>query len=122
MKIRRNQPSNTSSERPLSRYSERHSNLKREAQRAEIEAHVDTDIAFHRAIVVASQNPILVDLFDGFTPRCRQAMIDLLRLRDEFGSDVDHHAHISILDAIADRDGQKASTLARTHLLTLKME
>lgn len=96
--------------------------VKRDAQRTDIEAHVDADIAFHRAIVAGSHNPILVDLFDSFTPRSRQAMIDLLRLRGEFGSDADQRAHTSILDAIADRDGQTASALAREHLLTLKME
>ena len=94
---------------------------KRDAQRTDIDTHVDADIAFHRAIVVASHNPILVDLFDSFTLRSRQAMIDLLQLRREFGSDADQHAHQDILDAIADRDGQTASALARKHLLTLKM-
>jgi len=95
---------------------------KRDTQRTEIDAHVDADIAFHRSIVTASHNPIIIDLFDSFTPRSRQAMIDLLRLRGEFGSDDDQLAHAAILDAIADRDGQTASALARTHLLTLKME
>ena len=94
---------------------------KREAQRTEIDAHVDADIAFHRAIVTASHNTILVDLFDNFTPRSRQAMIDLLRLRGDFGSEADQQAHLDVLDAISDRDGQSASTLAREHLLTLKM-
>jgi DNA-binding FadR family transcriptional regulator len=93
----------------------------RDIERTEIEAHVDADIAFHRAIVTAAHNPILVDLFDGFIPRSRQAMIDLLRINRDFGSDADQHAHISILDAIADRDGRTAAALAREHLLTLKM-
>lgn len=94
----------------------------RATQRTEIDAHVDADIAFHRAIVMASHNPIIIDLFDSFTPRSRQAMIDLLRLRGAFGSDVDQRAHTAVLDAIADRDGRTASALAREHLLTLKME
>ncbi|MGP9502241.1 FadR/GntR family transcriptional regulator [Specibacter sp. AOP5-B1-6] len=93
----------------------------RDAQRTDIEAHVDADIAFHRAIVAAAHNPILVDLFDSFTPRSRQAMIDLLRINGEFGSDTDQHAHLGILDAITDRDGQTAAALAREHLLTLKI-
>lgn len=93
----------------------------RATQRAGIDAHVDADIAFHRAIVAAAHNPILVDLFDSFTPRSRQAMIELLRLRGEFGSDADQDTHTNILDAIGDRDGDAASTLARAHLLTLKM-
>jgi len=94
---------------------------KRDAQRTHIEAPVDADIVFHRAIVAGSHNPILVDLFDSFTPRSPQAMIDLLRLRGEFGREADQHAHQEILDGIADRDGQTASALAREHLLTLKM-
>ncbi|MBP2414100.1 DNA-binding FadR family transcriptional regulator [Arthrobacter stackebrandtii] len=93
----------------------------RDAARSDIEAHVDADIAFHRAIVAAAHNPILVDLFDSFTPRSRQAMIDLLRLQGEFGSDADQHAHTRIVDAIADRDGPAAAVLAREHLSTLKM-
>lgn len=92
----------------------------RAAQRNRIEAYVDADIAFHRAIVAGAHNPVLVDLFDSFTPRSRQAMLDLLRISGEFGTDADHQAHISIVDAIADRDGQRAAALAREHLLTLK--
>lgn len=93
----------------------------RDAQRTDIEKHVDADIAFHRAIVKAAHNPLLVDLFDSFTPRSRQAMIELLRINGEFGGDADQHAHVSILDAIADRDGKTAAAAAREHLLTLKM-
>lgn len=100
----------------------RHAAAERDSQRTEIDAHVDADIAFHRAVVTASHNPLIVDLFDSFTPRSRQAMIELLRLRGTLGSDVDQHAHTAILEAIADHDGQTASALARTHLLTLKME
>lgn len=93
----------------------------RDAQRTDFEAHVDADIAFHRAIVAAAHNPILVDLFDSFIPRSRHAMVELLRVNGELGSDADQHAHTSILDAIADRDGQAASALAREHLLMLTM-
>lgn len=93
----------------------------RDRQRTDIDAHVDADITFHRAIVAAAHNSILLDLFDSFTPRSRQAMIELLRLKGEFGSDADQHAHLSILDAIADRDGQTAASLSREHLRTLKM-
>ncbi len=99
-----------------------HAAARRDAQRTDIETHVDADITFHRSIVAAAHNPILIDLFDTFTPRSRQAMIDLLSLRGEFGSDIDQHAHARILDAIAGRDAQAAAALAREHLLTLKMK
>jgi DNA-binding FadR family transcriptional regulator len=92
----------------------------RETHRSRIEEHVDTDTAFHRSIVAAAHNPILTELFDGLTPRSRQAMIGLLRLRGEFGSDADQRTHARILEAIADRDAQSAAMLTRDHLLALK--
>ncbi|GAB3617745.1 FCD domain-containing protein [Okibacterium endophyticum] len=93
---------------------------RRAEHRSDIESHVDTDTAFHRAIIVAAHNPVLVELFDSFTPQLREAMIDMLRLRKEFGSDGDHTAHAALLDAIADRDEGAASARSRGHLLTLR--
>lgn len=94
----------------------------RRSHRSSIEEHVDADTALHRAIVVAAHNPILIELFDSFIPRSRQAMIELLRLRGEYGSDEDQGTHTRILDAIADRDAESAASLTRDHLLTLKAE
>ncbi|NLV78331.1 MAG: FadR family transcriptional regulator [Rhodococcus sp.] len=91
----------------------------RERTRETVDGHVDADTAFHRSIVVAAHNPILVDLFDGFTPRLRQAMIDMLRLRGEFGSDVDQDVHAALADAVADRDSAAAAQRSREHLLSL---
>jgi len=93
---------------------------KRGAERHGIEEHVDADTAFHRSIVVAGHNPILTELFDGFAPRGRQAMIDMLRIRGEFGSDADHRVHERLLDAIAAGDGPTAAQLSRAHLQALK--
>ncbi|PPG35475.1 GntR family transcriptional regulator [Pseudoclavibacter sp. RFBG4] len=91
----------------------------RGAQRSSIEAHVDADTALHRSIVVAAHNEILSELFEGFAPRSRQAMIGMLRLRSEFGSDADHLVHTRILDAIAAQDAPAAAALTRAHLLEL---
>lgn len=92
----------------------------REALRADIEQHVDADTRFHRSIVVAAHNEILTELFDGFTPRLRQAMIEMLRIRNEFGSDADHEAHSEMADAIADRDSAAAASHSRSHLQALQ--
>ncbi|GIM89617.1 FadR/GntR family transcriptional regulator [Paractinoplanes toevensis] len=89
-------------------------------RRANIEEHVDADTVFHRAVVVAAHNPILTELFDGFTPRSRASMIDMLRLRGGFGGDADHDVHARVLTAIADGDGRAAADLSRTHLLAMK--
>lgn len=92
----------------------------RAEHRSDIESHVDADTAFHRAIVAAAHNPVLIELFDSFTPRLREAMIDMLRIRKEFGSDADHAAHTELADAIADREETAAAERSRTHLLTLR--
>jgi DNA-binding FadR family transcriptional regulator len=45
-------------------------------------AFVDADIALHRAVVVAAHNPVLTELFETFVPRLRDAMLDLMDVRD----------------------------------------
>lgn len=91
----------------------------RAANRETLEDHVDSDAAFHRGIVVASHNPILLDLFDGFTPRNRQAMIEMLRARGDHGDDADQDTHRRIYDAIEDRDAVAAAAITREHLTSL---
>lgn len=98
----------------------RHALADRALHRESIEEHVDADTNFHRSIVAAAHNPILLELFDGFTPRLRQAMVEMLRIRVAFGLDVDHDAHALLADAIADRDATSAADQSRTHLLSLK--
>lgn len=87
--------------------------------RASIEEHVDADTAFHRAIVAAAHNPILLELFDGFTPRLRQAMINMLRIRADYGGDADQQVHAGLAEAIATRDARVAAERSRTHLVSL---
>ncbi|MFS0712268.1 FCD domain-containing protein [Microbacterium sp. 2P01SA-2] len=103
----------------------------RAAHRSDIEEHIDTDAAFHRVIVAASHNPLLLEMFDGFTPRSREAMIAMLRARGGRGGagagvgdgagdgGADHEVHERIADAIADRDGERAAALTRAHLTSL---
>ncbi len=91
----------------------------RAERRSELAAHVDADTGFHRSVVAAAQNPILAELFDGFTPRLRDAMIEMLRTRGAFGDDADHEAHARLVEAIADRDPDRARALSRAHLQAL---
>lgn len=92
----------------------------RDAQRSELESHVDADTAFHRAVVAAAHNPVLLDLFDSFTPRLREAMIEMLRIRGEFGADEDHDVHAEQAAAIRSQDAAAAADLSRAHLLALR--
>lgn len=88
--------------------------------RSDIEEHVDTDTAFHRSIVAAAHNEILLELFDAFVPRLRQAMVDMLVIRSHFGSDADQDSHAQVLDAIVAQDADAARSLSREHLRSLQ--
>ncbi len=93
---------------------------RRNVERATIPSRVDADTALHRSIVAASGNPILTELFDTFAERSRDAMIQMLRLSGEPGTDHDQQVHERIVDAVADRDGEVASALSRAHLSALR--
>jgi DNA-binding FadR family transcriptional regulator len=85
-----------------------------------LEAHVDADMAFHRAVIVAAHNEVLVELFDAFVPRVRTAMVHMLRVRPLASEEADHEAHAVLVDAIARRDAPAAAAASRTHLTALK--
>lgn len=85
-----------------------------------IDNYVDADMAFHRAIIVATKNPILLDLFDGLTARLREAMVAMLKIVGNSGSEEDHDIHARLFTAIEKRDVETAASLSRSHLQSLK--
>ncbi|MFE4461296.1 FadR/GntR family transcriptional regulator [Nocardia tengchongensis] len=85
-----------------------------------IECLVDADTAFHRTVVTAAHNDILLELFNAFVPRSRHAMIDMLRIRPMRSPSSDHDAHEHLYDAIRARDAEAAATASRVHLSALK--
>lgn len=91
----------------------------RAATSGSVEEHVDADTAFHRAIVAAAHNEVLVELFDGFAPRSRRAMVEMLRIRSGLAGTADHAAHVALADAVAAHDETAARELSRTHLASL---
>jgi DNA-binding FadR family transcriptional regulator len=92
----------------------------RNADRATIEERVDADTALHRSIVAASGNEILTELFDTFAERSREAMIQMLRLSGEPGTDDDQLLHERIVQAVVDRDATAAFDRSRAHLVALR--
>lgn len=87
-----------------------------------VEEHVDADMVLHRVVVAAAHNDVLAELFDGFVPRVRKAMVDMLKIRPPLVSaEADHAAHAALVQAIADRDSRAAGELSRSHLTALKM-
>jgi len=85
-----------------------------------IEEHVDADTVLHRAIVVAAHNEVLTEMFDGFVPRVRRAMVDMLRLRPAADESADQAAHADVVAAIVGRRADLAATATRAHLGALK--
>lgn len=85
-----------------------------------VEGLVDADMALHRAIVAASHNELLLELFDSFVARVRQAMIEMLRIHPLRSEDDDQQAHAQIVQAIVDRNASIAARSSRAHLDTLK--
>jgi DNA-binding FadR family transcriptional regulator len=81
--------------------------------------HVEADVRFHRSIVLASANPLLLELFDALAPRNREAMESMLKARGDFGQQGDQETHSGILDAILTGDGTLAAQRTRDHLLAL---
>ncbi|MBF6078273.1 FadR family transcriptional regulator [Nocardia beijingensis] len=92
----------------------------REAHGEAVAEHVDADMAFHRAVIVAAHNDVLTQLFDSFLPRLRLAMIDMLKIRPVPSESADHAAHQRLVDAIAARNPTAATEYSRAHLTTLK--
>ncbi|MDX6742183.1 FadR/GntR family transcriptional regulator [Actinocorallia sp. A-T 12471] len=85
-----------------------------------VEDHVDADMAFHRCVIVAAHNDLLIELFDSFVPRVRTSMVDMMRTRPPASPEADHAAHEALTEAIAGRDPQGAAELSRAHLTGLK--
>lgn len=95
----------------------------RETQRrggAGLEGLVDADLALHRAVVAGAHNVIMVELYDGFVPRLRQAMIEFLRLQPKRRPLDDHPEHAALVAAVVDRDAAAAGQLSRSHLEAMK--
>lgn len=84
-----------------------------------VEHLVDADTAFHRTVIVAAHNEILLQLFDAFVPRVHRAMADMLRIRPMPDPAADHHAHEQLFEAIRARAPEIATGASRVHLTAL---
>jgi len=79
------------------------------------------DAEFHRAIVEAGGNRLLLHLFD--TLSAIRRAVTWARPREQDGPPPDHHSfaeHAAILAAIIDRDPGGARTAMRTHILNVR--
>ncbi|MCW2903756.1 MAG: putative transcriptional regulator, GntR family protein [Streptosporangiaceae bacterium] len=73
----------------------------------------DVDLAFHTALVAASRNPVLIELFESIGERMRATYTytaGLYRAAD------DHPAHLAVLAAVRDREPGRALAAANAYL------
>lgn len=84
---------------------------------ADVRFHA-ADFAFHRAIVEASGNSILVGLFDAMTPALQRSFSLTREGRSRRGHGFEHtmHAHQRILYCIKSHDQPGAEAAMRVHL------
>jgi len=92
----------------------------RYARRDDPERLVAADLVFHRHIVAAAGNRVLLEMHDVLAPHTRTAMIDLLRGGGATSDTADHHLHVRIVEAIRDGAGEVAADLSRRHLMGLR--
>ncbi len=80
--------------------------------------YYEADIAVHRGIAVASQNPLVVMILDSLTELLMEFRVTATRYRQEHGHPrqaiVDEHSRI--VDLIRSRDADSAADAMRQHL------
>ncbi|MGD9989823.1 FadR/GntR family transcriptional regulator [Pseudonocardia sp.] len=77
------------------------------------DAFVAADLAFHRAVVAATGNPVLADLYDGLTEAVERSVAEIDRLYDDRA---DFPGHDELAAAIVAGDPGAAVAAADTYL------
>lgn len=83
------------------------------------EAFIRRDIAFHRAIVEASGNRAMLELYDFFTAAIAEAIQATL---GGVLPEPDRSAHAAIVDAVASGDPDRAATSVRAFMAPVLLE
>lgn len=77
------------------------------------DAFIAADLAFHRAVVAATGNPVLVDLYDGLTEAVERSVAELSRLH---GDHAGFPGHDELAAAIVAGDPEAAVAAADSYL------
>jgi len=87
-------------------------------------AYHRADIALHRAIAVASGNPLVVMILDSLVDFLRQLRVTATKKRQARGESLEpvFEQHRAIVEAIAAHDGDAAVAAMRDHLATASAE
>ncbi|ATY11211.1 FadR family transcriptional regulator [Amycolatopsis sp. AA4] len=91
--------------------------LKARDRAASLPELLDADVAFHRAVVLAAHNPVLLDVFDSFLDAMRAVAADVTTLDNgETSTDDLHQAHHDLVEAIEAGDAEAAALATRRNV------
>lgn len=82
-----------------------------------IEAYSRANVAFHQALLSLSESPVLVDLTNDLLLHVRGYRQLTIGRADRIAASLPEH--LAIIDALAERDTERAEKLARDHTLGL---
>lgn len=88
--------------------------------RGDREREVTAELEFHRAAVAAAKNPIMLQLYDGFTPQMGIAIAESYTGATRAERDPADDPHLRLVDRMEARDSAGASRVIRSHLEALK--
>ncbi|WP_051297887.1 FadR/GntR family transcriptional regulator [Brevibacterium album] len=86
---------------------------------ADARALVEADMRFHRAVIAAAHNEVLLSVFDGLTDRLRTAMEEMLDLTGRLDWTTDETGHVRLAEAVICGRDAEAARCARAHLTAL---
>jgi len=75
---------------------------------------VDADVTFHRSIVQATHNSVLIDLYGSLAEASREAILEATAPHTRESLRIDEH--VGLVDAIAKRDSEAAEEASHLHL------
>lgn len=91
---------------------------KKTAAEANLEDFIEADISFHKAIVEASHNRMLIDLYEYMTDALYNSVRDLRLLNAPL--DLEKEIHLELYEAILDQDINRASEYVNGYSNELK--
>lgn len=80
----------------------------------DIEAFLKADFAFHEAVIHASHNDLLIDLYGQLSERIEQSIRELVSTDQEFA--IHRHIHTELFEAIQQRDVAQALIEAERYI------
>lgn len=87
------------------------------AKQKEMDAFIETDLLFHKAIVRAADNPLLNELYEHMADAVSSSISDIMQVNSLLNYEAGIHREL--LDAIRNQDAEKAATYVNEYITVL---